>query len=394
MVKPTGNESNDGKNANTGDNGTFIPDQPKHRPWLAAVICAASDTEHRRKIRETWMHLYRDIPFDGRFVVANPGPKWTSRVAWENRTFGDMIVLDHVQEDDITANTVKTLEFYTWLVNHSPQKYEFVSKLDTDLWLNARGFWERFLAPRLQAVNSTTRENQLQWRSTVERTVIGELYYARKSDLVFPHGSMYTVTWDMLGLLSGLQDVHQVVTGEDMAVAMLLLKARERANFVNFRGSEKFNYDDRDARDDTAWARDETHPDAVWHALVGRDPIAVHQLKTERLWGKVAACFDEGGIKVVPPPLSPDDEPEEEEEDGERRQLRNRTPRRTPPLSLQWLDFWSWTGLGHPFQSRFDMIPDFFRSMDEEGNWIYDGIWNLGKTKEGWNGDRLKQVAT
>lgn len=52
--------------------------------------------------------MYRDIPFDYRFVVANPGPR-------ENGTFGDIIVLDHIAEDDITANTIKTLEFYKWL---------------------------------------------------------------------------------------------------------------------------------------------------------------------------------------------------------------------------------------------------------------------------------------
>ena len=396
-------DDNDGKNttgSGTATIGHLSLPTPQRRPWLAAVICAASETDHRRKIRETWMHLYRDVPFDGRFVVANPGAQWAEAVARENRTYGDMVVLDHLHEDDVTANTVKTLEFYKWLLAHHAgpsRRYEFVTKLDTDLWLNARGFWDRFLVPRLELVNGTTEEGggrEQAWRATVEKTVVGELYYARKSDLAFPNGAMYTVTWDVVELLAGLQERHRVVTGEDMAVAMLLLKGGETLDFVNFRGSEKFNYDDRDTRGDgTGWAREGTHPEAVWHAVVGRAPVAVHQLKSRRLWDKVAACFDEWGIKKTPPLLSEsndyDDDSNGEENDGSRQLKRTTT---STPLSLKWLDFWSWTGLGRPFRSRFEMIPDFFWSMDEDGNWICDDIWNLGKTKEGWNSDRLNQL--
>ncbi|SPO06865.1 uncharacterized protein DNG_09559 [Cephalotrichum gorgonifer] len=336
------------------DDHNHTSSQPP-KPWLAAVICAAADFEHRAAIRSTWMQLFRDVPFDGRFVVANPGPQWTAMVAMENRTFGDIIVLDHLQEDDVTANTVKTLEFYKWLVSHD-YRYEFVSKMDTDLWLNARGFWDKFLAPRLSNKTGV-------WKSTVERTVIGELYYTRSWDLVFPHGSMYTVTWDMVGLLSSLQSRFKVVTGEDMALAVLMLKGRERANFVNFRGTEKFDYDDRDSRGDgTAWSRASTHPNSTRHALYGTDPIAIHELKDSKLWRKVADCFDETGLKKAPEPLGPD---------------------RTP-FSVHWFDFWDFVGFGHRHRSRFDGIPDFLWSF-QDGSWICDDIWNLGKTKTGYS---------
>lgn len=84
----------------------------QHNPWLAAVISTAGDAERRTLIRSSWMQLFRDVPFDGRFVVSNPGQRWTETVASENRTYGDMIVLDNIAEDDVTANTVKTLELY------------------------------------------------------------------------------------------------------------------------------------------------------------------------------------------------------------------------------------------------------------------------------------------
>ncbi|KAH7157441.1 hypothetical protein B0J13DRAFT_169847 [Dactylonectria estremocensis] len=325
-------------------------------PWLAAVICAASDVEHRMMIRSTWMKLYQDVPFDGRFVVSSPGPQWTEVVATENRTFGDLIVLDHLREDDVTANTIKTLEFYKWLV-HQGKKYEFVSKMDTDLWLNARGFWDKFLVPRLS--NSTGS-----YTATVERTVIGELYYSRSWDLVFPHGAMYTVTWDMVEMLASLQSKFCVVTGEDMAVATLMLKGRKQANFVNFKGTQKFDYDDMDSRGDgSAWARDTTHPNATRHAMIGGDAIAVHQLKLKEHWLKVAECFDEQGVKETPP-LS--------------------GPAQTPPWTLRWSDFLASIGLSSRYISRFGRIPDFLWSFDDDGRWICDGIWSLGATRTGF----------
>ncbi|KZL80543.1 beta- -n-acetylgalactosaminyltransferase [Colletotrichum incanum] len=337
-------------------NGTAA-EPPK--PWLAAVISTASDAERRMLIRSTWMRMFEDVPFDGRFVVSNPGPQWTEVVANENRTFGDMIVLDHIAEDDVTANTIKTLEFYKWLVDNDV-KYEFISKMDTDLWLNARGFWDRFLSPRLSTDVATGIQE-----STVQKTVIGELYYSPTWDLVFPHGAMYTVTWDMVQLLVHLQGKHHVITGEDMAIATLMLNGRERANFVNFRGTEKFDYDEEDAQHDgTAWARRKTHPDAIQHALVGEEAIAVHQLKDENLWFKVADCFDEKGIKPAPQTLQSESESQK-------------------PISVQWHDFWFWMGISDRYDARFERIPDILWTR-EGGHWICDGIWDMGKTKTGF----------
>lgn len=335
------------------------PTQPS--PWLAAVICSAEDAQRRDLIRSSWMSLYSEVPFDGRFVVANPGPQWTEAVAMENKTFGDMIVLDHIAEDDITANTIKTLEFYKWLVVHSPRRYDFVSKMDTDLWFNARGFWDRFLWPRMTKNNSTGVLS-----SNTHQTVFGELYYSKTYHLVFPHGAMYTATWDMVELFADLQGKFNVVNGEDMATAILLLKGREQANFVNFRGTEKFDYDEADTRGDgTAWARTGTHPNATSHALVGSDPIAVHQLKSEDSFRKVADCFDEQGVKETPPQVY--------WETG-----------RPRPWSAYWHDFWTAMRLSGQYDSRFQRIPDFLWSQ-KEGSWICDGIWNLGQTKEGYS---------
>merc|ERR1712000_17132 len=332
--------------------GADDPTKPPS-PWLVTVISPATDAARRMLIRSTWMRLYRDVPFDARFVISNPGPRWMENIRIENRTFGDMIVLDHLQEDAVTANTVKTIELYKWLIGHN-RKYEFVSKMDTDLFFNARGFWNRYLTPLLANQTGTPE-------ATVERTIIGELYYSARHDLVFPHGAMYTATWDMVELLSDLQDRYHVVTGEDMAVAMLMLRGKEVANMINFKGSEKFDYEDADSRGDgTAWARSKSHGNATSHAITGQDALAVHELKDERLFLKVADCFDEHGIKEDP-------------------QGRDRRA----PLKMWWWDLLHRFNLTIHWMSRFERIPDFLWRFDN-GSWICDGIWRLGRARTGY----------
>ncbi|KAH7325723.1 hypothetical protein B0I35DRAFT_448834 [Stachybotrys elegans] len=326
--------------------------EPRGRaPWLAAVICPADDAERRMMIRTTWMRLYRDLPMDTRFVVSNPGPEWTEVIRTENRTFGDMIVLDHLPENDITANTVKTLEFYKWLITHN-EKYEFVTKMDTDLFLNARAFWSQYLEPRLSNDTGSLK-------ATVDMTMVGQLYYSRPHDLVFPHGSMYTATWDVLETLVTLQQAHKVIAGEDMANALLLMKGHQEINVVNMLGTEKFDFEAADTRGDgSPWARDHTHPNAAQHALVGGGAIAIHQLKDRKMYLKVADCFDEDGIKEMPPPTS------------QRYQGSS--------LSLGWHDFWYLFGMTAHYNSQLQNIPSVYWT-NHHGDWVCDGIWNLGR---------------
>ena len=105
-----------------------LPDNGTQHPWLGAVICSPWDIKRRMLIRYTWMKLHKDVPMDRRFVISNPGLSWTRIIQQENRTFGDLTVLDHLPADDFTANTIKTVELYRWLAEKSPKQYEFVTK--------------------------------------------------------------------------------------------------------------------------------------------------------------------------------------------------------------------------------------------------------------------------
>ncbi|KAH8175151.1 galactosyltransferase domain-containing protein [Sarocladium implicatum] len=338
-------------------------------PWLAAVITPAQDIDRRMIIRSTWMRMYSDLPFDTRFVVSNPGSRWTEAVQYENRTYGDMIVLDHLPENSVTANTIKTLEFYKWLVKEG-RRYEFVSKIDTDLWFNARGFWDRYLAPRLTNATSTGATTSLSpfanMKATVEHTTIGQLYYSRNHHLVYPHGSMYTHTWDLVEDLVKYQEKYSVVVGEDRAVTTLLQKAGAKSNMVNLNATEKFDFEEADARNASSpWARAATHPTALMHALHGKDAIAVHKLKGRNLFMKVAHCFDSEGVKDEPP---------------------SDVPERRPPFYTRMHDFLDRFGLSTRYESQLDRIPASLYQQHGD-DWVCDSVWNMGPSKTGYQAE-------
>src|SRR5690606_19047010 len=101
-------------------------------------------------------------------------------------------------------------------------------------------------------------------------------------------------------------------------------------------------------------------PNATRHAVYGTDALAVHELKDERMFLKVADCFDENGVR-------------QDDELG---------PEQSPPLYVLWWDFLHRMNLTNRWKSRFERIPDFLWSYDN-GTWVCDGIWRLGRTRTG-----------
>lgn len=329
------------------------PDDKNRRaaPWLVAVISGAYEVEQRRLIRSTWWNTFRDVPFHGRFVVSNPGTKWLDTIRHENQTYGDMIVLDHIPEDYVTANTIKSMELLKWLRRMGHQ-YPFVTKTDTDTFVNARVFYDKYLRPRLSSDGK---------HAIVNNTVIGQLLYREPHDITYPQGSFYTYSWDMLEMLTELHDERPVVGHEDLSVAVLLIQGHRTANMVNLKGTEQFDFDEPSARGDgSPWGRMSTYHRAERHAL-GPDAIIVHNLKSLDMYQKVSDCFNEAGILPMPPPA--------------KFEWRLSMP-------YYYHAFRTAIGVCNWYISRYDFIPQFYFRFD--GNdWICDGIWNMGPSKTG-----------
>jgi beta-1,3-galactosyltransferase 1 len=240
-------------------------------------------------IRLTWQRLYRDVPVTTRFVLANPGPLWAPLIEAENATYGDLVVLPHLEESRAVANSIKAIEFFKWMTGQS-RRYLFVSKLDDDSFINARAFYNSYLAPRIDRSTGST-----ELKAGVKRTAFGRRLSLEDFD--YPGGQFYTVTWDLLELLVKLQRRLNVTDmAEDALVGHLLQQGNETWNLIQLPNPVAFDYSDEDMDRGTAWAVNSSKQEEWVHA-VGPGAINPHKMKDDMTYLRVSNCFDWRGLK-------------------------------------------------------------------------------------------------
>ncbi|KAF2434173.1 hypothetical protein EJ08DRAFT_573453, partial [Tothia fuscella] len=247
-------------------------------------------------IRTTWQHLFKNESiFTTRFVISNPGPLWQPVIKHENATYGDIIMLPYLNETAHVANTVKTIEFLKHLISQF-QKWSFVTKLDDDSFLDAHAFYEQYLHPRLSAPPITSSDLDDPLSSPLARTILARTLHRGKYS--YPGGQFYTMTWDMVSLLTKLHHENSIIDEhEDVMVGRLLYEAGESWNHVDLPNPVSFDYSDKDSMGNgSAWAK----PDAdleKWNHAVGPGAINPHKMRDDETYLQVAACYDENGLK-------------------------------------------------------------------------------------------------
>lgn len=266
-----------------------------HPVWLIATISAAHSLQRRAIIRNTWQSLYKnDSIFTTRFVLSNPGELWAPIIAAENATHGDIIILPNLEENGHTANTVKSIEFFKHITS-GETRYDFVSKLDDDSYLDAHTFFKNYLQPRIAFdEHKTVSETSAMNRTIIARTL-------RRSTWTYPGGQFYTMTWDIVSLVSQLHAKHPIVDeDEDVLIGRLLHEAGEEWHHTDLPNEVAFDFKEKDLRGDgTAFAKDGADLKG-WRHAVGRGSVNPHKMKGDEEFLRVAACFDEGGVILVP----------------------------------------------------------------------------------------------
>jgi hypothetical protein len=267
--------------------------------WLIATISPAHSIQRRSIIRNTWQRLYKnDSIITTRFVISNPGSLWLPVIEAENATYGDIIMLSHLDESAQIANTVKSVEFLKYLTTQ-PQKYAFVTKLDDDSFLDSKTFHEQYLHPRITAslYSNPTREPSVS--SPMNRTILARTLHRGKYS--YPGGQFYTMTWDLVSLLSRLHDANRITDEhEDVMIGRLLFEAGEQWEHVDLPNPVSFDYGDRGTLEDSsAWASDDVDLEK-WVHPVGKGAINPHKMRDDETYLKVAACFYEGGLRERP----------------------------------------------------------------------------------------------
>ncbi|ODQ55380.1 hypothetical protein SAICODRAFT_29006 [Saitoella complicata NRRL Y-17804] len=264
--------------------GTFTASDPV---WLIATMTLAKSLSRHSIIRATWQRLYASDNPNIRcvFVLSNPGP-WIDIVKAENETYGDLVVLSHLEESAHVANTVKSIEFLKYFRDSGRfLSYRFVSKLDDDSFLSALAFYTQYLHPNLNPdldIDNTDFKQRLMIGRPMDRFV---------KEYPYPGGQFYTLSTSLAHRLSTLHDENPINDEhEDRLVGRLLHEAGETPDtftFIKLPNQQAFDVDDN-VEDLSGWVH-----------RMGEGAINPHKMKTDEEYLRVARMFGEEGVNMT-----------------------------------------------------------------------------------------------
>jgi len=247
---------------------------------------AAKSVQRRMIVRNTWQRFYHDdTPFVSKFVFARIPDIWKAAIRAENETYGDIIELPHLEESAHVANTIKTVEFFGYIRKTQPDRWDFVTKLDDDSFLDARVFWKTYLQPALAA----GKTKEMTW---------GRTLHLEGHDWKYAGGQFYTFTNDLVKRVAELFAKNRIDDlDEDALPSRLMHEGGVNWNQTDLPSAIAFDYNGEDLQDPKQacpWAK----PSAdltKWAHSVGPDSLNPHKMKTDEDYLKVVACWDEAG---------------------------------------------------------------------------------------------------
>lgn len=239
--------------------------------WLIATMSAATSQRRRNIIRATMGKAYSNPSFTLRFVISNPSDVWLPVIKHENETYGDIIMLSHLEETSHVANTIKSVECLKHLV-HSGQKWQMVSKMDDDSFVALPTFYRQYLEPLLLIEGPAADATSTTGHAIIGRRLQGERPYA------YPGGQFYTLSWETVNTIVAQYDTYPVLDeDEDVLIGRLLNEAGVMFEVTELANPIAFDYE---AENGDKWA---------WSHNITEESINPHRLKTDVVYLDVAA---------------------------------------------------------------------------------------------------------
>lgn len=261
-------------------------------PWLIGTSISVHAFQRRQLIRGTWQRLYNDpTRWTTRFFMSNATELLRPLIQAENETYGDLVMLEQLKDTKETATSIKPFEWFNYIVSQG-ESWEFVTKMDEDSFIDAKTFYNKWLEPMRSGPEPPSG-------TLIARTLGPHSQYNFK----WPGGQFLTLTYDLVKVLSDFYTEHGVPNGlrdDDVLVAYYLDQSGVNYTFTDMPSNIAFDWN-RDPRlkegEDSAWAKEGTDLMA-WSHPVGEGAINPHKMKDDFDYLKVAACFDEDGLKL------------------------------------------------------------------------------------------------
>ena len=176
-----------------------------------------------------------------------------------------------MNENRETANNIKNMELFKYMVKYEGarlRRYDFVSKVDDNVWLNIPLYFNAFIAPRLLGGVKHSRNNL---------TMIGRPMNWGQA-YVYASGRMYTLNWSLLEFLARKYTTVPL-TGktEDEAVGYYLCKDRVVHEYVPIELEQAWNIG------------------IEYLVNNGSDTLLIHNIKNDATLLEVSTVFNERG---------------------------------------------------------------------------------------------------
>ena len=256
-------------------------------PWLLITSSASDDFQRRLLVRWSWVSLFqRSGIFDHIFAVSSTDPVLLPLIKKENETFGDILLLDHIEDTAWTANHIKPFEFFKKVTTEGwkGRTYDFVSKVDQDSFVDPVRTWNKYLKGRM-GLSGIKKDR-----------VMMSMPHDQFCQCPAPQGGFYTLSWDfakLIGRLYEKMEKPEDIEQEDCMAGRFPTDAGEQYEFVPMDTEESF---DVVGEKGNAIARDWTKGQVQrGHLSNVSKAIFFHQMKEEWKWLAVKELFDEDG---------------------------------------------------------------------------------------------------
>ena len=256
-------------------------------PWLLITSAASDDFQRRLMVRWTWVSLFKSSGlFDHIFAVSSNDTSLIPLLKAENDTFGDIMLID-IQDTAWTANRIKPFEFFRKVTTEGwkGRTYDFVSKVDSDSFVDPVRTWNKYLGWRMSATGIEKDRLML------------SMPHEHFCKCPSPQGGFYTLSWDLakiIGRLYGEMEHPENIGQEDCMVGRFPTDAGEEYEFQAMDHDESF---DVVGEEGNATAMDWTFPEQVERGPLDTMTQAtfLHQMKEEWKWMVAKDLFDKDG---------------------------------------------------------------------------------------------------
>jgi len=259
------------------------------KDMLIGVSAVAKDFARRDLIRKlqinTYNHTFPNVHW--KFQILNPNnDTLREEIMHENRTHGDIVILEKFIDNKTNAISVKPYEFFKYVAQNLPG-YRYVAKMDDDTFMNITGLYDLRFTEQVRNQNNT---------------IIAVWHKWDQQRMQFPHGGFYAISWDLVLKLNELYDTVPMFFKdkfEDFQVGIFFRDANITFNKVWIHHAHQCNWKTFDESTPMSKCNITHQYLTKWSTI-----IRVHLLKEESLYRNISSYFVEHELAVHPKPNS------------------------------------------------------------------------------------------